>query len=215
MPCCPKCGSGTDAGDTFCRKCGTALSAAATPTAEAPTAASAAAEAAADIESFRENEPKLRAVAIAVALVLVVPLLLMFALGKGCGRVEGTLVSSGKPLGDFTLTPAQCRSGDHMNFYGVILVGTGPTDGGLLVATEPAHGTYLKLEVPGSCKPPDYEVCTEVMIKREQCSHWDVDVSGSLVIVNERRVMHGHARAECAFPEGGMVKVDLDFERCL
>ena len=46
------------------------------------------------------------------------------------------------------------------------------------------------------------------MIKPELCSRWDVDVSRTGVTLNKTRVMKGHARAECKFPEGGTVKVD-------
>lgn len=207
---CPKCGYDTERADAFCRKCGADLATGAMP------GAAATAGGAAPVAPHAAAARKRGMIFSLIGGVVMMAGFGAFALTSsgGCGKVEGSFVSSGKPIGDFTFTPAQCRTGARMNFYGVVLVGNGPTEGGLLVAIDPAQGKFLKIEVPGSCKPPDYEVCTEIMIKPEQCQNWDVDVSGTGVTINEMRMMKGHARADCAFPEGGSVKVNLDFGGC-
>lgn len=208
MTYCPKCGDAAQAGDAFCRKCGASLDGASS------AAAASAAPGAAPTPGARRRKPAISIAMSAVGLTVFAGMLMVTFGGGSCGRIEGSFVSTGKPIGDFTFTPAQCRTGARMDFYGVVLVGNGPTEGGLLVAIDPAQGTFLKIEMPGSCQPPDYEKCTEIMIKPEQCTKWDVDVGGTGVTINRMRMMQGHANVECAFPEGGTVKTNLDFGRC-
>ena len=101
-----------------------------------------------------------------------------------------------------------------MSFFGVVLLGAGPDDGGILVVDDPIKGKLLKVEVPGTCKPPDREVCTEVLITPEQCGQFDMKVERTSTTVNDVRLLDGHARIDCAFPEGGTAKADITFTSC-
>lgn len=208
---CTRCGADTAEGDAFCRKCGADLGA---RPGEGPGMRTGRATGPAGGEALFRRNRKALWVALATGNALLLGGILFSVGGKGCGHVEGAVVSTGKPIGDFVFTPTTCKSGQRMSFFGVVLVGDGPTDGGMLVVVDPVQGKSLKIEVPGSCKPPDHEVCTEVLVRPDQCTTFDVVVDPTSTRVNNIRLMDGHARVECAFPEGGTLKVNLQFENC-
>lgn len=153
-------------------------------------------------------------------LLFFVPLQIAIAAGGfylvsgGCSSVSGSLVSAGKPLGNFTFTPSQCRSGERMQFFGAVLLGKGPADGAVVAMIDQMKGKLVKVEIPGSCKPPDYEVCDEVIIDARQCSRYDVVVNRTNVVVNEIFQVEGRVNLDCTFPGGGSVKGELTFKRC-
>lgn len=134
--------------------------------------------------------------------------------GGSCSSVEGQFVSTGEPVGTFTFMPKKCRSGERMDMHGAILVGEGPTDGGIMVIQDPVKGPIVKVELPGSCQPPDYEVCTEVTIDKAECSVFKVKIKRTNTTVNDIRLMDGSLELDCRFKEGGSVKAKLDFENC-
>ena len=197
--------------DSFCSKCGSPLSA-------ADTGSSGPAEARPVGQQGRVAKPRRAPVLVSVLMAIVTlggGIAAFFIVGgKGCGHVEGSLTSTGRPLGDFTFTPATCRSGQRMSFNGVGLIGNGPTEGGILVIDDVAKGKFLKVEIPGSCRPPDYEVCTEIDIVRENCTVFEVSIRQTSTTVNDIRLVDGHARIDCTFPQGGTAKADLVFENC-
>jgi hypothetical protein len=211
MKTCPGCGREIAEADArFCPGCGGRLDAG--RTFEAPPQPIGPGRLAPDARARRKRR------IIMIALLADIPIFaIVFFLafsGKGCGHTEGSFIAQGQPLGDFTFTPTRCRSGQRMSFFGAILVGDGPTEGGLLVGEDAVKGKFVKLEVPGSCKPPDYEVCTELFIERSYCSVFEAGVKYTNTTVNDIRLVDGHLRLDCQFPEGGSVKADIQFENC-
>lgn len=181
----------------YCSKCGTKLLAMQT----APGASPA------------------RKKSIARVLLIALPLnIAMIGAGlfmtKGCSSVSGDVVSKGEPLGNFTFVPKQCRSGQRMSFFGSVLLGEGPQDGAVVAIMDPVKGKILKVEVPGSCEPPDYEKCKEVIIDPTFCSRYDMVVNRTSIMVNNIVLIDGHLNVDCAFPGGGSVKGNITFERC-
>lgn len=214
MSFCPKCGFDTDESDAFCRACGatqsphgpSAIVVAAPPTAATTPAAGRPA-----------GRPRRRGaiiVAMALAQIALVGGIIFAVSGKGCSSTEGSFAADGGPLGTFTFTPTQCRSGERMSFFGVILVGDGPTAGGVLVVDDPVKGRLLKVEIPGSCKPPDYEVCTVVELGPDVCPTLDMKIEKTNSTVNDIRLIDGRVRADCTFPEGGTFRGNVTFESC-
>ena len=134
--------------------------------------------------------------------------------GKGCSSVEGSLVSKGNPVGDFTFRPASCRSGQRRNFFGVAVLGEGQNDGAVIGIIDQVKGKVVKIEIPGSCTPPSYEECREVIIDREHCRVFRISVRRTSSQVNDITLLDGEIGLDCAFPEGGTVKADLKFENC-
>jgi hypothetical protein len=135
-------------------------------------------------------------------------------LGKGCSKPEGTLISKGKPAGDFTFVPKKCRSGERMQFFGAVMLGEGQQDGAVVAIHDPIKGKLVKVEVPGSCRPPDYEKCHEILIEQKQCSTFNVNVKRTNIIINEIVLIDGSLKLDCTFPEGGTIKADMKFENC-
>ncbi len=133
---------------------------------------------------------------------------------KGCSSVTGTFVAKGEPLGNFTFIPKQCRSGQRMSFFGSVLLGEGPQDGAVVAIMDPVKGKIVKVEVPGSCEPPDYEKCKEVIIDSKYCSRYEVSVNKTGIMVNNIVMIDGRVIVDCTFPGGGMAKGDITFERC-
>jgi len=205
MATCPTCSHPVLDDDRFCHQCGAPIQADAKP-------ATASLSATAALEASRRR-PAWR-VGLTVGLAAMVGVFGFVFMGKGCSEVEGAFQAAGPPLGTFTFTPTQCRSGERMQFFGAVLLGEGPTDGGILVGEDPVQGRFVKVEVPGSCKPPDYEVCTEILVKPESCSTFEASVSRTGVQVNDIRVVEGHLKLDCRFPEGGSATAALTFSGC-
>ena len=198
MAICPNCKNTIiDADARYCSKCGSPL--------EVKMAS---------VASTEKKKKKLRLFILLVPLQIGIAVAAFFFMGGGCSTVKGSLVSIGKPLGDFTFTPAQCRSGQRMQFFGAVLLGKGPADGAVVAMIDQVKGKLVKVEIPGSCKPPDYEVCNEVIIDPRQCSRYDVTVNRTSVMVNNIVLIEGRINVDCAFPGGGSVKGDITFERC-
>jgi hypothetical protein len=137
-----------------------------------------------------------------------------FFMGKGCSKTEGNLVSNGEPIGTFTFEPDACRSGQRMQFYGAVILGKDKHAGAVVIIEDPIKGKIVKIEVPGSCQPPDYEKCKEVVIDPAACSVYDMAVKKSMTTVNNIRLIDGHLRLNCGFKEGGSLQANLNFENC-
>lgn len=202
---CPNCSARFDSTDRFCRMCGTELAAART----APPAGGAPA----GTGGPRPQKRRLVAIIAVANALLVGGFVFMFA-GKGCSSIEGSFTATGEPLGTFTFTPAQCRSGQRMSFFGAALLGEGQNDGGILVIEDAVRGKIVKVEVPGSCEPPDYEKCKVVEIVPSQCETFRLAVQRTGMMVNEIRLVEGSLALKCAFREGGTANADIVFKRC-
>lgn len=202
MKACPRCNHRTDdADDRYCSRCGSALEPARVLTAEHGTA----------------MKPARKKYSLALLIVGFNAALIggTFMFGsKGCSKTEGSFVSAGRPVGDFTIVPKKCRSGQRMNFFGAVLLGEGPDDGAVVAIIDPVRGKLVKVEVPGSCRPPDREVCREVLIEPSMCSKFDVSVTRTSTEVNDIRLIDGHISLDCTFPEDGSVRANLKFENC-
>lgn len=199
---CPRCNHRSDDSEArYCSRCGSSLEQARASVPEGGTGAKPA------LKKFR-----LAFLIVGINIALVGGTLLFG--GKGCSKTEGAFVSAGRPVGDFTIVPKKCRSGQRMNFFGAVLLGEGPDDGAVVAIIDPVRGKLVKVEVPGSCKPPDREVCREVLIEPSMCSKFDVSVSRTSTEVNDIRLLDGHISLDCTFPEDGTVRADLKFENC-
>ena len=207
MTSCPKCANRLPDGNfKFCPHCGADL-------AEAL---------AASLDPGRPTGPggrrvkKKRIAFLAIALNFAIMggvFYFVFARG-GCSSVEGQFVATGEPLGNFKFVADSCRSGQRMNFFGVVMLGKGPNDGAIVPIHDVAQGKMVKVEVPGSCQPPDLEICKEIDIKPEHCSVFQLSVKRTNTTVNNIRLLDGHLKLDCKFPEGGTAKADMKFTSC-
>lgn len=161
--------------------------------------------------SAGRNRKRIWFIAIPLNIALIAGSIFMV---KGCSSVTGNFIATGEPLGNFTFVPKQCRSGQHMSFFGSVLLGEGPQAGALVAIIDPVKGKMVKIEVPGSCEPPDYEKCKEVIIDPKQCSRYDVIVNKTGIMVNNIVMIDGRVNLDCVFPGGGTAKGEITFERC-
>jgi len=198
MAVCPNCKNPiVDPDGRYCSKCGSPLEVKRT-----------------SVASIETKKKRFRLLLLLVPLQIGIVVGGIYLIGGGCSSVGGSLVSTGRPLGNFTFTPSQCRSVQRMQFFGAVILGRGPADGAVVPMVDPVKGKLVRVEIPGSCKPPDYEVCDEVIIDQRQCTRYDVIVNRTGVMVNNIVLVEGRVNLDCAFPGGGSVKGVLTFERC-
>jgi hypothetical protein len=216
MPFCPHCGhENADPEARFCSRCGDAMRGAAREAASPDEPPATLGPGATPARSPAQRRKRILWIILLADIPIIVAVVFFFGFhSKGCGHTEGAFVSQGQPLGDFTFTPTRCRSGQHMNFHGAVLVGDGPTEGGILVGEDVVKGKFVKVEIPGSCQPPDHEVCTERFVEREHCTIFEASAHKTNTTVNDIRLVDGHLKLACQFPEGGTVKADIKFENC-
>ncbi len=145
----------------------------------------------------------------ASGLIAAVVVVVMLVGGKGCSWSEGTLTTTGPPLGDLSITPVKCKSGQREGFHGVMLL----DDQGkvvIRVVMDPVRGTLVGVQKKDSCRGSQ---CEYVMFDRRECPRFDVAVENTNTTVNDIRVVEGHLKLDCAFKDtGGTVKADLKFK---
>jgi len=193
---CDKCGTRNDIDAKFCKGCGNAVTRTGTPMTQPQKS-----------KVFRFLKFLPLTIAIWAAGFY-------FFMGKGCSSVSGNLVSAGNPLGAFIFTPDKCKSGHRMQFFGAVILGKGQTDGAVIPFFDPVKGKAVKIEIPGSCKAPDYEECTEVIIDPKHCSTHKISLVRTGTEVNDVRLIDGSLEVDCKFPEGGTLKGKMKFDSC-
>jgi len=157
-----------------------------------------------------------------VSLPIWVALLYFVTQGpSSCSSTEGKLVASGEALGDFTLTPTQCRSGEHEQFFGVYLLPEANNKGGVKIVKDPTSGYRVTIEKPGSCKE---DVCEVVEVTADGCETFKVRVVPTSTYVNDIRLLDGSLHLDCdgdkasrpgsRAPRPPTVKANITFESC-
>jgi predicted nucleic acid-binding Zn ribbon protein len=192
---CSVCNHQLNDGDQFCSKCGFKV----------------------DEKKQRTSEPGKktgRRILIPALFLAQIGIFAFFFLGKGCSSVEGNLISKGEPVGDFTFVPHSCRSGQRMQFFGAVILGKGQQDGAIVLIEDPVKGRIVKIEVPGSCEPPDFEKCKEVIIDPAACSVYSMSVKRTSTMVNDIHLIDGSLKLNCLFREGGSVAADMVLKNC-
>ncbi len=207
MPFCRQCGSETKSTDKFCAECGTPLSPG-TPAGAVPRVPDGSLKTA-------KGKPVRPALILTGMILPAAAGLAIFFLGsEGCSSVEGGLVAGGGTIPAFRLDPTQCRSGARRNFFGVILVGKDQHQGGLIVSDDVTRGKFLRVEVPGSCEPPDYEKCNVIDLSASDCSRFKVNVRTTNSTVNDIRLLEGELDIECETASLGKISGGIKFESC-
>ena len=118
-------------------------------------------------------------------------------------------------MGDFTIVADRCGSGERQSFFGAFVTGDGPTKGGLKIIQDPMTDVWSVLvEIPGSCKAPDYEVCTVVPLPLDQCATRDISVVRTNNRVNSVYAVEGRLNLSCSLDDGGTVTANISFDGC-
>lgn len=203
MQSCPQCGERLESDDVFCSKCGTRVDA-------QPASAAPGPQPIRPVKTRKRRSKLLLLLPIQLAIAGAAAFFVM----KGCDKAEGTLVVTSQEHGDFTFTAMRCGSGQRMGFFGVIVAGEGPNDGGILVVEDPVKGKLVRVEVPGSCEPPDLEECTEFTILKDQCSVFKSSVRNTNTTVNDVRLREGYLELDCSLEDGGTARAKIKFEGC-
>jgi hypothetical protein len=153
---------------------------------------------------------------LSALLVVGILLVVIASIFTSCpsGSARGEIRSAGLPDGDFVVRPVDCYKGGHWDFSGVWVIpemkaykNRSGFTGGLKIVEDDAGKLDVILENPTRCR---IFKCEQRKLAREHCPVFDVVLrSGSLPLRKS-----GHARIECAFPEGGTLKAAVEFEGC-
>ena len=157
----------------------------------------------------KKSSKRSRFLAIAgVGVAVAVGIVVFFVVGKGCSKAEGSFTATGEPIGDRTIEPKTCKSGQHMGFHGVVLL-TADEAAAIRVVEDPVKGTLVQVQKKETCKG---DSCEYVVFDREECTQFDVSIESTNTTVNDIRVLEGHLRLDCKFAEtGGTAKADITF----
>jgi hypothetical protein len=146
--------------------------------------------------------------------ISIILFIVIIFIGHCTTVIKGEVISTGKPIGDFNLSPKGCFSGERMRFYGIILT-QNENDGGVLTGIiDPIKGKVIKIRIPKSCSQEDPYDCKEIFISKESCSIYKIAIQPTNVIINRIRALDGKLELDCKFPEGGSIKGKVEFEYC-
>ena len=120
--------------------------------------------------------------------------------------VKGQLESRGEPLGDWVMTPDECRSGQVQDFYGVDLHSSADTQLGVRIIRDPPRGDLVNVNIPGSDN-------RAVQFSADQCDRFDVAIERTSKSKNDIRLLDGHLQLDCK-TTGGRIHGDITFTNC-
>ncbi|MBO6935776.1 MAG: hypothetical protein JJ863_12400 [Deltaproteobacteria bacterium] len=158
----------------------------------------------------KKNGPASMAMVVLGALI-VVPMVLLV----DCGHTEGQMVVEGGPHGDFVFEATDCHGLVPYGSFGANVHGTGHDDGAVYVVVDPiTRAPRVQLEVPGSCQNRDGTNCTIFQVPEAACTTFEATVENTGVIVNDVRLVKGHAALECTLDDGTKVSGRVEFDGC-
>lgn len=144
------------------------------------------------------------AVMVFIFAALLAPAILTAPEGlSGDGTVKGQMTAQGQ-IGNWTLTPDACVSGDHDGFHGVTLR-TSAGGHSVMVVHDPIDGDLVAVSQPAT----DHVV----RLSRANCTKFDMNVSENGVVYNRVAELKGHIDLECSTP-AATLSGDVTFDGC-
>ncbi|MEZ4451646.1 MAG: hypothetical protein R3B09_19425 [Nannocystaceae bacterium] len=145
-------------------------------------------------------------------LALVVALLV-----AGCGLANaapgGQLTATGPTLGEWTLTPDTCLSGQRRDFLGVTLLADAQPGIRVDIVDDPLAGLGVAVRVDGRCD--DRTACPPVTVKASGCTALDGEVVRDLSrLTNNLWHVGGWMTINCAVEGGGRLEGEVSFSAC-
>jgi hypothetical protein len=132
--------------------------------------------------------------------------LLLATLTTGCtNELEGTAKITSKALGDHTIKPTECVSGERQGFFGADLREGGADDKTLRVINDPKEGYAVKVNIPGTKKA--------VLLSESRCETFDVSVEKQNSEINDIQNVRGRVKIACTVDDD-KISADLKFANC-
>ncbi len=147
--------------------------------------------------------------AFAFLPLIVVPVVLFAVFTSG--EVTGQLQGSGSLLGDFTLAPDTCSSGQHDGFFGVWVGSTRSSEEVIKLYDDPRAGRVAIVQIPGSCKGPE---CKRVALDAKTCQRFTADIERTSTTINDVRVLDARLTLDCQLDSGDQISGSLTIEGC-
>jgi hypothetical protein len=139
--------------------------------------------------------------ALAILPMVVVPVVLMFVFSNVFKtELEGTLRFSGARLGDVSLTPTSCRSGQLSGFFGVELSAEGSPSLKVRLIKDPVQGDLVAIERSGQAP---------MVVRSTDCESMRLEVVRTSTNINEVWNVEGRASIVCTELRG-----ELRFNGC-
>jgi len=142
--------------------------------------------------------------------LILAPMLLLVQ----CGHTDGHVVVTGSPHGDFRFEATDCHGLAPYGRYGANVHGPGHDDGAVYVTVDPLSGTEIQIEVPGSCRNADGTDCIVFQVPEAACAIYEATVENTGLVVNDVRLVKGHATLECTLDDGTEVSGHIAFDGC-
>jgi hypothetical protein len=129
-------------------------------------------------------------------------------------EASGSFQSHGGRLGDWTLSPDDCSSGERDGFHGVWLFGGDGPEKRLQLVKNPGFGYIVRIPVPGTCDADGD--CEAVVLTESSCDTLDADVHRDKGHTQTNDVYHleGHVRLDCEIEGGARLSGEAVFEDC-
>lgn len=161
----------------------------------------------------RPNPPALAVSGAMRSLRIGAVVLGLGLLSSGCdafgisNEITGSVTSKGGELGDFTLSPSSCQSGEHYGFHGADFFKEGDKRSQLRFILDAVKGPVLNVTLPGTTKA--------LVFTTGECPSLAGDVQRQNSTVNNIRNVQGSVKFECKHTGGkGLVKGELTFKNC-
>jgi hypothetical protein len=116
----------------------------------------------------------------------------------------GEVHSSSPTLGEWSVRPDQCASGDRDDFWGVTLDSRDRKDFHLVVAAPPGKPPTASITMQGARFDLGPADCERLVVTIEDT---DEELDGNTIF-------SGAVEIDCALGSGGSVTADLTFENC-
>jgi hypothetical protein len=129
------------------------------------------------------------------------------------GSLEGKIESKGT-AGTWTLTSGKCISGQREAYFGALALG--PDDSGVAIKAvkDPTKGWSLIVNIAETCKAgPEKSDCRAIVLTKDNCSKFDVEISNTNTTVNDVKVVEGTFDIDCVDGES-YVKGKLKLDYC-
>ena len=156
------------------------------------------------------NDKKAAPFLVAIFLILLPMLIVMHS----CGHTEGQVTVSGGPHGDFVFEATDCHALQPYGRYGANVHGDGHDDGAVYVTMDPISGPDIQVEVPGSCRNANGTDCDVFPVPRDACRTYEAVVEDTNTVVNDVRLVKGHAAIDCSLADGTEVRGRVEFDGC-
>jgi hypothetical protein len=124
-------------------------------------------------------------------------MILVLSFGLSCTKIEGSITSTGEALGNWTLIPDKCMTGDRSRKVGATLYTDKNPNLFVELFKDPYNRVLIAVAIPSRCDKKT-GACKAVILNQGQCSEYSADVKLTNVMTpDDFRGADGHVSLNC------------------